>query len=120
MIVCTCGQGGPTLTAKQAHSDASNEKAAGIKPFKWTDRHSSYDVTNARAIAEDELLSLSKNAYVLNLCGLWVSLCVELPSGAPSQHSSAVNGHGETLILAVLLSSDRRAARETQQIGLLV
>lgn len=43
------------------------------KPFKWTTRHSPYDVTNARAIAEDELLSLSKNAFVLNLCGLWVS-----------------------------------------------
>lgn len=62
--------------SRNAQDDASDEKGVlkHKKPFKWTDRHSPYDVTNARAIAEDELLSLSKNAYVLNLCGLWVSI----------------------------------------------
>ncbi|KAK5114154.1 hypothetical protein LTR62_002724 [Meristemomyces frigidus] len=35
----------------------------------WTSRRSPYDTTNARAIAEDELLSL--HGCVLNLAGLW-------------------------------------------------
>lgn len=36
---------------------------------QWVTRHSTYDVSNDRAIAEDELLSL--NGCVLNLSGLW-------------------------------------------------
>ena len=64
-------QGGPTLTSADKDQD---EKLAAKKSFRWTDRHSAYDVTNARAMAEDELLSLRKSAYVLNLCGLWVSV----------------------------------------------
>lgn len=35
----------------------------------WTDRHSPYNKENSRAVAEDELLSLS--GCVLNLAGLW-------------------------------------------------
>ena len=35
----------------------------------WVTRHSKYDTSNARAIAEDELLSLG--GCVLNLSGLW-------------------------------------------------
>lgn len=35
----------------------------------WTTRHSKYDTSNARAIAEDELLKLG--GCVLNLSGLW-------------------------------------------------
>ncbi|KAK0648604.1 hypothetical protein B0T16DRAFT_325331 [Cercophora newfieldiana] len=35
----------------------------------WLTRHSPYDTTNARAVAEDELLSLG--GCVLNLAGLW-------------------------------------------------
>ena len=35
----------------------------------WTDRHSPYNSTNSRAVAEDELLSLG--GCVLNLAGLW-------------------------------------------------
>lgn len=48
--------GDPTLTGAQ-----------------WFDRHSSYDTENKRAIAEDELLSLSDTTpvTVLELCGLW-------------------------------------------------
>ncbi|KIJ52371.1 hypothetical protein M422DRAFT_25992 [Sphaerobolus stellatus SS14] len=40
---------------------------------QWFDRHSPYDTENKRAIAEDELLSLSGSAHVtvLLLCGLW-------------------------------------------------
>jgi hypothetical protein len=37
----------------------------------WVTRHSSYDTTNPRAIAEDELLALG--GCVLNLSGLWGS-----------------------------------------------
>lgn len=44
-----------------------------LKPsFKWTDRHSPYALDNPRAMAEDELLSLRHNTFVLNLSGLWV------------------------------------------------
>ncbi|EME89553.1 uncharacterized protein MYCFIDRAFT_160748 [Pseudocercospora fijiensis CIRAD86] len=39
------------------------------QPSHWTSRSSNYDKTNARAIAEDEILSL--NHCVLNLSGLW-------------------------------------------------
>lgn len=35
----------------------------------WVTRHSNYDISNARAIAEDELLGLG--GCVLNLSGLW-------------------------------------------------
>lgn len=44
-----------------------------LKTTTWFDRHSPYDESNKRAIAEDELLSLSKSdrVTVLNLCGLW-------------------------------------------------
>lgn len=35
----------------------------------WVTRHSSYDVDNGRAVAEDELLQLG--GCVLNLSGLW-------------------------------------------------
>ncbi|KAK4694282.1 hypothetical protein P7C70_g8763, partial [Phenoliferia sp. Uapishka_3] len=55
--------GGPTL--RLADPDAK-------KPgFQWTDRHSAFDTTNARAIAEIELLSIHDNTFVLNLSGLW-------------------------------------------------
>jgi nucleoside-diphosphate-sugar epimerase len=42
----------------------------------WKDRHSPYDTSNLRAIAEDELLALSAQAghirtTALDLCGLW-------------------------------------------------
>lgn len=42
--------------------------------FKWTDRFSKYDKTNARVIAEDELMAMRENSYILNLSGLWVSI----------------------------------------------
>ena len=35
----------------------------------WIDRHTSYDKSNVRAVAEDELMSLG--GAVLNLAGLW-------------------------------------------------
>ncbi|KAI5474403.1 hypothetical protein MNV49_003371 [Pseudohyphozyma bogoriensis] len=41
------------------------------RSFKWTDRHSPFDTTNERANAEEELLAVSDNAFVLNLSGLW-------------------------------------------------
>ena len=39
----------------------------------WSDRHSPYNESNLRAIAEDELLSssVSTPTTVLELCGLW-------------------------------------------------
>ncbi|KAM0748691.1 hypothetical protein T439DRAFT_327962 [Meredithblackwellia eburnea MCA 4105] len=54
--------GGPTLKSKPPEEKSS---------FKWTDRHSPFDETNLRAIAEEELLSLCPNTFVLNLSGLW-------------------------------------------------
>ncbi|KAK4051405.1 hypothetical protein OIV83_002889 [Microbotryomycetes sp. JL201] len=60
--------GGPTLKRDQNLSEKLETAKAN---FKWTDRHSPYNVDNDRAIAEDELLSLTENAFVLNLCGLW-------------------------------------------------
>ncbi|GAA5881793.1 hypothetical protein JCM16303_006457 [Sporobolomyces ruberrimus] len=74
--------GGPTLIASQIENSTKtknvNEKDTTLPPsysssseLKWTDRHSSYDVTNPRAIAEDELLSIHSNTFVLNLSGLW-------------------------------------------------
>lgn len=48
-------------------SDADQKR----RPFEWTTRHSPYITSNARAIAEDELLSLSPDTYVLDLSGLW-------------------------------------------------
>ncbi|SGZ00262.1 BQ5605_C034g11335 [Microbotryum silenes-dioicae] len=66
--------GGPTLAAASQTSGSLNEKSAvdskGQK-FEWTTRHSEYATDNPRAIAEDELLSLRADAFVLNLCGLW-------------------------------------------------
>ncbi|GAA5971621.1 hypothetical protein JCM8115_005882 [Rhodotorula mucilaginosa] len=70
--------GGPTLAALrvQAASGSDSEKqAASSSPtppeLEWTTRHSPYDKTNARAIAEDELLSQHQETVVLNLSGLW-------------------------------------------------
>ncbi|GAA6030769.1 hypothetical protein JCM8097_008868 [Rhodosporidiobolus ruineniae] len=40
-------------------------------PQRWTDRHSAYDTTNARAVAEDELLAMHEETFVLCLAGLW-------------------------------------------------
>lgn len=71
-------QGGPTLAAlrAQAASLSNSEKNAAdlsSQPqLEWTTRHSPYDKTNARAIAEDELLSQHQETVVLNLSGLWV------------------------------------------------
>lgn len=73
-----CVQGGPTLAALrvQAASGSDSEKnAADLSSppeLEWTTRHSPYDKTNARAIAEDELLSQHQETVVLNLSGLWV------------------------------------------------
>ncbi|GAA5984617.1 hypothetical protein JCM10908_003427 [Rhodotorula pacifica] len=74
--------GGPTLAALRVQatssSSAESEKASSIPsdlssppPLEWTTRHSPYDKTNARAIAEDELLSQHEETVVLNLSGLW-------------------------------------------------
>ncbi|KZS92775.1 hypothetical protein SISNIDRAFT_412105 [Sistotremastrum niveocremeum HHB9708] len=43
------------------------------REYTWKDRHSPHQTSNRRAIAEDELLSLSPTvkATILNLCGLW-------------------------------------------------
>ncbi|BGO95093.1 hypothetical protein NBRC10512_006376 [Rhodotorula toruloides] len=60
--------GGPTLASLRASSPSSTAKPP---PFQWTTRHSPYDRTNPRAIAEDELLSQHADTIVLNLVGLW-------------------------------------------------
>lgn len=39
------------------------------KDVEWTTRHSKFDTTNPRAIAEEELLGLG--GCVMNLSGLW-------------------------------------------------
>ncbi|GAA5921104.1 hypothetical protein JCM1841_002417 [Sporobolomyces salmonicolor] len=67
--------GGPTLAATRAAvakaSSSSEKPPAPAEPLEWTTRHSLYDRTNARAIAEDELLSMHEETFVLNLSGLW-------------------------------------------------
>lgn len=44
-----------------------------VTPQTWYDRHSPFDLSNARANAETELLSLSPGTHttVLDLSGLW-------------------------------------------------
>lgn len=78
-------QGGPTLVGSKLLAVDDQDEArrgrggggGGDPPsyssssFTWTDRHSRYDSENPRAIAEDELLSLASNTFVLNLAGLW-------------------------------------------------
>ncbi|GAA5898542.1 hypothetical protein JCM5296_006490 [Sporobolomyces johnsonii] len=66
--------GGPTLVATRAavaKAGSSEKPPVPVKPFEWTTRHSPYDRTNARAIAEDELLSMHEETFVLALSGLW-------------------------------------------------
>ncbi|GAA5954078.1 hypothetical protein JCM3765_005283 [Sporobolomyces pararoseus] len=68
--------GGPTLIASKIENSKNKEKDTSQPPaydssLKWTDRHSPYDTTNVRAIAEDELLGVHRNTFVLNLSGLW-------------------------------------------------
>ncbi|GJN93214.1 hypothetical protein Rhopal_006261-T1 [Rhodotorula paludigena] len=67
--------GGPTLAAlavKAAAASSDSEKLPlAHSPLEWTTRHSPYDRTNARAIAEDELLGQHTDTVVLNLVGLW-------------------------------------------------
>ncbi|KAF8582993.1 hypothetical protein K439DRAFT_1653593 [Ramaria rubella] len=47
-------------------------QADAKKDVIWSDRHSPYNNSNSRAIAEDELLSLNpSHTTVLELCGLW-------------------------------------------------
>ncbi|KAL8276236.1 hypothetical protein RQP46_011353 [Phenoliferia psychrophenolica] len=52
--------GGPTLRVKEKNPY-----------FEWTDRHSPFATDNPRAIAEEELLDLRSDSFVLNLSGLW-------------------------------------------------
>ncbi|GAA5865172.1 hypothetical protein JCM3774_002160 [Rhodotorula dairenensis] len=69
--------GGPTLAALHVQAASDPEKAtvpSGLSTpprLEWTTRHSPYDKNNARAIAEDELLSQHQETVVLNLSGLW-------------------------------------------------
>ncbi|GAA6052936.1 hypothetical protein JCM3770_006742 [Rhodotorula araucariae] len=64
--------GGPTLASlRSAPPSSDSEKPASPRAFEWTTRHSPYDRNNARAMAEDELLSLHSETVVLNLVGLW-------------------------------------------------
>ncbi|SCV69985.1 BQ2448_1379 [Microbotryum intermedium] len=66
--------GGPTLAAASLSQDSSNGRRDANskgKMFEWTTRHSEYATDNPRAIAEDELLSIRADAFVLNLGGLW-------------------------------------------------
>ncbi|GAA5942096.1 uncharacterized protein JCM15063_002003 [Sporobolomyces koalae] len=60
----------PAYTSTTTTENPEKENVHDNK-FKWIDRHSPYDVTNPRAIAEDELLSVHSNTFVLNLAGLW-------------------------------------------------
>ena len=81
------------------------------KDQKWTDYKSSYDKTDERAIAEDELLSLfSTRACILNLAGLYGGqrqLRHWLPRVARSKEQAAAKGavhmvHGNDVSRAIL------------------
>lgn len=104
-------QGNPTLIAqRQAFLSSNPSSKFAPPPFHWTDRSSPYDTTNARAAAEDELLSLSAETYVLNLAGLfggsrnpvnWIARV------APSKEALRVKGsihliHGRDVARAIV------------------
>ncbi|BGP19538.1 hypothetical protein JCM10213v2_007633 [Rhodosporidiobolus nylandii] len=109
--------GGPTLVASSLSSPGEQ-----APEFRWTDRHSAYDTTNARAIAEDELLSQHEDTFVLNLAGLWGGSRDPrnwLARIAPTFEALEAKGslhliHGEDLaraIVAVHLSPSRCSAK---------
>ncbi|GAA5824677.1 hypothetical protein JCM11251_005298 [Rhodosporidiobolus azoricus] len=111
--------GGPTLAGRRA----AGEDFSSSPPFKWTDRHSPYDTSNARAVAEDELLSLHEETYVLNLSGLWGGSRIPtnwISKVAPTYEALEAKGsihliHGEDVaraIVAVHLSSPRSTSTE--------
>ncbi|GAA5853216.1 hypothetical protein JCM8547_000245 [Rhodosporidiobolus lusitaniae] len=101
--------GGPTLAADP------NAR------LSWTNRHSPYDTTNARAIAEDELLSMHEETFVLNLSGLWGGTRNPsnwIPRIAPTLEALETKGslhlvHGEDVaraVVAVHLSPSRSSS----------
>ncbi|ORY60402.1 hypothetical protein BCR35DRAFT_347006 [Leucosporidium creatinivorum] len=103
--------GGPTLAAKAAEAIEQQEKDSVKPKLKWMDRHSSYSLDNPRAIAEDELLSLRKDSFVLNLCGLWVGRSTRSgqldPRIAPSKAALGAKGsvhfiHGLDVARAII------------------
>lgn len=116
-------QNGPTLIAQRQAALASNADTKFIpSPFAWTDRSSAYDTTNARAMAEDELLSLSPETFVLNLAGLWGGtrdVVNWIPRIAPNKEALRVKGsvhfiHGRDVaraIVAVHLAPPRRSSQ---------
>lgn len=68
---CESAEGADCAHYRQGEAtlESGDEKRA-----VWMDRHSPFDYTNPRGIAEDELLSLSPDTFVLELSGLWVRL----------------------------------------------
>ncbi|GAA5914801.1 hypothetical protein JCM6882_007277 [Rhodosporidiobolus microsporus] len=111
--------GGPTLAGRRV----AGEDVSSPPPLKWTDRHSAYDTSNARAVAEDELLGMHEEMYVLNLAGLWGGTRIPtnwIPKIAPTYEALEAKGslhliHGEDVaraVVAVHLSSTRSSASE--------
>ncbi|KAI0080934.1 hypothetical protein K474DRAFT_45032 [Panus rudis PR-1116 ss-1] len=94
-------------------------------PAKWFDRHTPYDSSNDRAIAEKELLELSSHTptTVLNLCGLWGG--ERHPKHwvgrvAPSKEALRVKGgvhmiHGEDVSRAILAVHSKFALANGQR-----
>ena len=79
-------------------------------PFHWITRHSPYVTANPRAAAEDELLSLSREAVVLNLAGLWGGardIVNWIPRVCPDKEAVRVKGslhlvHGRDVARAIV------------------
>lgn len=115
-------QNGPTLIAqRQSHLSSNPDAKFTPSPFHWTTRHSPYATSNPRAAAEDELLSLSNEAVVLNLAGLWGGsrdIVNWIPRVCPNKEAVRVKGslhliHGRDVaraIVAVHLAPPRALA----------
>ncbi|GAA96389.1 uncharacterized protein L969DRAFT_95719 [Mixia osmundae IAM 14324] len=135
--------GGPTMQ-HNASTVGSDDGAAwrAQDPIRYIDRHSTYNTTNPRAVAEDELLSLSPtlqsqekddeksrsvkaSTTVLNLSGLWGgprSIRAYVGRIAPTKEALSAKGsihmlHGLDLARAIVAVSlpDARATTQGQR-----
>lgn len=104
-------QNGPTLIGqRQAHLASNPSTKFTPARFSWTTRHSPYATSNPRAAAEDELLSASPEAVILNLAGLWGGtrdLVNWIPRVCPDKEAVRVKGsihlvHGRDVARAIV------------------
>lgn len=98
------------IDQRQAHLASNPSTKFTPARFSWTTRYSPYATSNPRAAAEDELLSLSPNAVVLNLAGLWGGsrdIVNWIPRVTPTKEATRVKGslhlvHGRDVARAIV------------------